>query len=163
MAFQDVELLHTDYYDLVIGDDGDFVKLDSFDTALQISLIGSDRRASATEEPIPQKRRGWIGNQYQPVEYGSKLWLLYQARLTNETVNRARTYCQQALQWLVDLQGCSLQRQCIYQPINLYLSISIDKCFNISIWFGFSIDFTIGFSQPKPRRLKLSAGLARLL
>ena len=103
MAFQDVELLHTDYYDLVIGDDGDFVKLDSFDTALQISLIGSDRRASATEEPIPQKRRGWIGNQYQPIEYGSKLWLLYQSRLTNETVNRARNYCQQALQWIVDL------------------------------------------------------------
>ena len=102
MAYQDVALTQTadGYYDLSITD-GDFTKVDNFTTAIQLSLIGSDRRASVTEEPIPQLRRGWIGNQYQPVEYGSKIWLLTQARLTNETVNRARTYCQQALDWLV--------------------------------------------------------------
>jgi phage gp46-like protein len=103
MAYTDVLFSKPDgYYDLSIGSDGDFEKLDSFDTALQLSLFGSDRRASATEEATPQKRRGWVGNQFADVELGSKLWLLYQARLTNETVNRAKTYCQQALQWLID-------------------------------------------------------------
>lgn len=104
MAYQDVEITQVSagYYDLSITD-GDFTKVDNFNTALQLSFIGSDRRASATEEPIPQLRRGWIGNQYLTVEYGSKLWLLYQARLTNETVNRAKTYCQQAVDWIVNL------------------------------------------------------------
>lgn len=103
MSYQDIAFNQdAGYYDLSIDDDGDFTKLDSFNTAIELSLLGSDRRASETEESIPQRRRGWIGNQYQPVEYGSKLWLLFQTRLTNSTVNRARDYCTQALQWLVD-------------------------------------------------------------
>jgi len=92
------------YYDLTIGSNGDFTKVNSFDTAILLSLFGSDRRASATEQSDPSKRRGWIGNQFQPVELGSKLWLLHQSRLTQETVNRARDYVVQCLSWLTELK-----------------------------------------------------------
>lgn len=104
MRYTDVALTRTDagYYDVSIGDDGDVVKTDSFDTALMLSIF-CDRRASESEVPEPQHRRGWIGNMFGQVEYGSKLWLLYQARLTNNNVNRARGYLEQALSWLVDL------------------------------------------------------------
>lgn len=102
MRYTDIQLQNNgDYYDLAIGSDGDFVKTNSFDTALLLSIF-CERRASETEVPEPSRRRGWIGNFNNPVEYGSKLWLLYQARLTNSTVNRARDYLQQCLQWLVD-------------------------------------------------------------
>lgn len=102
--YTDAKMVLTDagYYDISIGDDGDIEKIDSFDTAILVSLFGSDRRASATEVPEPERRRGWIGDIYQPVEAGSKLWLLQQARLTVDTVNRAQDYAAQALQWLVD-------------------------------------------------------------
>lgn len=89
------------YYDLTIGDDGDFERVNSFDTAILLSLY-CERRASESEVEIPEMRRGWIGNYYQLVELGSKMWLLYQARLTQNTLNRCRTYLQQALSWLTD-------------------------------------------------------------
>lgn len=90
-----------DYYDLTIGDGGDFEKVNSFDTAILLSLY-CERRASESEVEIPEMRRGWIGNYYQPVELGSKMWLLYQARLTQSTLNRCRTYLQQAFSWITD-------------------------------------------------------------
>jgi phage gp46-like protein len=92
------------YYDLTIGSDGDIEKVNSFDTAILLSVFGSFRRASATEQSDPSKRRGWMGNQFQKVELGSKLWLLYQARLTNKTINDARTYLNQCLSWLVEFE-----------------------------------------------------------
>lgn len=103
MRYTDVALSKTadGYYDISIGEDGDVVKTDSFDTALLLSIF-CERRADASEVPEPQRRRGWIGNLFGAVEYGSKLWLLYQARLTVNNVNRARGYLEQALSWLVD-------------------------------------------------------------
>ena len=91
------------YYDLTIGDDGDIEKVDSFDTAILLSLFGSDRRASPTEVPEAPRRRGWIGDIGKPVELGSKLWLTYQARLTVSTVNIVRDYTSQALAWFTEL------------------------------------------------------------
>lgn len=104
MKYTDATLTKTEagYYDISIGSDGDIDKTDSFDTAIILSLFGSDRRASPTEVPEAFLRRGWIGDQYQVVEMGSKLWLVYQARLTLSTMNNAKDYISQALQWLVD-------------------------------------------------------------
>jgi len=90
------------YFDLELDDSGDFKKTDSFNTAILLSIFGSNRRATATEVPESYAREGWIGDFNRPVELGSKLWLLYQTRLTNNTVNRARDYLEQALAWLVD-------------------------------------------------------------
>lgn len=102
MRYTDVALTKTTdgYYDVSIGDDGDVVKTNSFDTAILLSIF-CERRASESEVPEPQRRRGWIGNLYGLVEYGSKLWLLYQARLTINNVNRARGYLEQGLSWMV--------------------------------------------------------------
>jgi len=102
--YTDVALTDTGlgYYDISIGSDGDIVKTDSFDTAILLSLFGSDRRATETEVPNAYQRRGWIGDINRPVELGSKLWLIYQARLTISTLNIAKDYISQALQWLVD-------------------------------------------------------------
>lgn len=96
-------LYGSDYYDLTIGEDGDIEKVNSFDTALLLSLFGSDRRASPTEVPESYRRRGWIGDIGKVVELGSKLWLTYQARLTVSTVNIVRDYTSQALAWLPEL------------------------------------------------------------
>lgn len=102
--YTDAKLTKTSsgYYDISVGSDGDMEKTDSFDTAILVSLFGSDRRATETEVPDAFRRRGWIGDQFQPVEMGSKLWLIYQARLTLSTLNIAKDYISQALQWLID-------------------------------------------------------------
>jgi phage gp46-like protein len=79
--------------------------VESFDTAILVSLF-SDKRADPSEVLESQNRRGWWGNAfYQDTddkEMGSKLWLLEQARLTQDTANRAQDYVRDALSWLVE-------------------------------------------------------------
>lgn len=87
------------YYDMDIGADGDIVTRASLDTAILYSLFG-ERRASADEMPLPQLRRGWIGND-STSENGSKLWLFTQERLTRSTLNRIEDEAKKGLSWLV--------------------------------------------------------------
>lgn len=87
-------------YDFSLDASGDILTSESFDTAILYSLFG-ERRASAAEVPLPQYRRGWIGNA-GGFENGSKLWLLTQARLTRTNMNRIEDEAKKALQWLVD-------------------------------------------------------------
>lgn len=87
-------------YDFQIGEDGDILTDDFFDTAILYSLFG-ERRASAEEVVEPQSRRGWIGNA-EDFENGSKIWLLSQARVTRDTLNRLADEAKSALQWMVD-------------------------------------------------------------
>ena len=106
--YQDLDFnQNSGYWDLSIDSMGDFAKTNSFDTAILLSAIGSNRRASETEVPIAQYREGWIGDINQPVEYGSKLWLLFQERLTLQTMNAARTYLDQAMQSFLDYGYCT--------------------------------------------------------
>lgn len=90
-------------FDLTINDDGDFTSTQGFDTALVMSL-GCERRADVSEVLRPELRRGWFGNELNSdgFEIGSKLWLLDQARLTQNTLNSAIDYAKKGLQWLVD-------------------------------------------------------------
>jgi phage gp46-like protein len=74
------------------------------DQAVEISLF-TDRRADADEEIIDgsNDRRGHWGDMFLVNEsLGSKLWLLKRKTLTNDVVNKARGYCEQATQHLVD-------------------------------------------------------------
>lgn len=87
------------YYDFSLTDDGQIDVAEFFDTSLLYSIFG-ERRAAPEEVVEPQLRRGWIGN--DDYENGSKIWLLEQARLTRETLNRLRDEAEKALQWLVD-------------------------------------------------------------
>jgi phage gp46-like protein len=88
-------------YDAKIGFDGDFETADSFDTSIIVSLL-SDRRASESEVRESHKRRGWIGNEHTPgFEYGSKLWLFDQSRLTRSIMSSIADAAREALLWLV--------------------------------------------------------------
>ncbi|GAB5502763.1 phage GP46 family protein [Pyruvatibacter sp.] len=67
---------------------------------------GTAATASGGASALPD-RRGWWGNTDAGVihdtgEIGSKLWLLAREKRTDETLNRARQYCREALAWLID-------------------------------------------------------------
>lgn len=80
-------------------------------TAVILSLF-TDARAS-DDDPLPDgaageppDRRGWWGDTegaalHGVAVMGSRLWLLGREKRTPETLNRARTYCREALSWLV--------------------------------------------------------------
>ena len=90
----------TQLYDFSLDANGDIDTEDFFDTSLLYSLFG-ERRASADEMVDPNRRRGWIGNT-GGFESGSKIWLLSQARLTRDNLNRLQDEAAKSLQWLVD-------------------------------------------------------------
>jgi len=83
---------------------GDLLQTAGFDTSLKMSLF-EERRANREEMVPSERRRGWWGNTLfdeADFEIGSKLWLLDQARLTQETLNKAIDYARTALQWMID-------------------------------------------------------------
>ena len=94
------------YFDFDFASNGDFETTAGLDTALLMSIY-VDKRAEASEIPAPQMRRGWWGNlvgSYINYQIGSKLWLLMQARRNNVTLNLAKTYAFDCLQWLTEDQ-----------------------------------------------------------
>ena len=63
------------------------------------------RRANPDDVLPGDQRMGWWGDTFAAQSndrIGSRLWLLSRSTLTPETINRAREYAQEALQWLVD-------------------------------------------------------------
>ena len=92
------------FYDIEFGEDGDFELDNTFETAINMSLW-CERRASQSEVAKPLNRRGWIGNELNDnpgFEYGSKLWLLFQAKATQDNKNFAIDYTKSSLQWFID-------------------------------------------------------------
>lgn len=75
---------------------------DTLQTAALISIF-TDRRAGP-DDVIPDgtnDARGWWGDDPEhPI--GSRLWLLNRAKRTNETLQRAKDYIIEALQWIID-------------------------------------------------------------
>lgn len=72
--------------------------------AVVISLF-TWRRANPDDELPGDLRMGWWGDSFPSVpndRIGSRLWLLSRAKLTAETVTRAREYAEEALRWLVE-------------------------------------------------------------
>lgn len=61
-------------------------------------------RRSDVDDDIPGKsREGWWGDTYPDTvgdKFGSKLWLLQRAKLTDETMTKARDYVEESLQWM---------------------------------------------------------------
>lgn len=74
--------------------------------AVIISLF-TWRRAN-NDDTLPNAqgfRMGWWGDSYPVVpndRIGSRLWLLARAKLTDATVQQAKDYAKEALQWLID-------------------------------------------------------------
>lgn len=78
---------------------GDLDTGDDLANAILLSLF-TDRPANK-DDVIPDgtaDRRGWWGDH----ELGSRLWLLERAKQTTETLQRAKDYITEALQWLID-------------------------------------------------------------
>jgi phage gp46-like protein len=98
LAFNGTEI------DLVLEDE-DLARDDGLETAILISLF-TDRRANLDElEEADADPRGWWADGLSTVdgdETGSKLWLLERAKATTETLERAREFAEESLQWLVD-------------------------------------------------------------
>lgn len=77
---------------------------DTLRTAVLLSLL-CDRTAQAHEVDAGADRRGWWADAYasnQGDAFGSRLWLLARSKQLPATVQRARSYIREALQWLVD-------------------------------------------------------------
>lgn len=90
-------------YDFVV-EGNEFASAGGFETAIPVSLF-TDARAPSALVSEPQNRRGWIGNLLTSAtmrQLGSILWVLDQARITQETLNVARMAAQDAFQWMVD-------------------------------------------------------------
>jgi len=90
------------FYDIDF-ENGDLKFDDSFDTSINITVF-ADRRADESEQPNNEFRRGWWGNLFATVEdfeIGSKLWLLYQSRATENTLNNGISHLRNAFQWYV--------------------------------------------------------------
>ena len=97
----DLILLDEGLYDFQLDADGDIKSEDAFDTAIIVSLF-AERRASESEIRQPELRRGWIGNQGEDFEIGSKIWLYEQARTNRTSLNGIVGAATDALQWLVE-------------------------------------------------------------
>ncbi len=72
--------------------------------AVVVSLF-TWRRAANDDELPADDLMGWWGDTYADVDgdrIGSRLWLLWRATLTTDTLSRARDYATEALQWLLD-------------------------------------------------------------
>ena len=88
-------------YDIEWDENGDLLTTNGLESALDISILG-ELRADESEMVIPQNRRGWWGSTVLGYEQGSKLWLLSQARKTEENRILAEQYAYQSLQWMLD-------------------------------------------------------------
>lgn len=90
-------------YDLVIND-SDFDSAYGFETSIPVSFF-TDARAPSNQVQEAFRRRGWIGNILyidEGRELGGLLWILDQARLTEDALNLARSFAQESLQWMID-------------------------------------------------------------
>jgi len=87
-------------YDWELDEEGDIANGDFFDTSIIYSILG-ERRALPSEVPSPRRRRGWIGNEFEEHENGSKIWLYEQSKTTRTILNNIESEAIIALQWLV--------------------------------------------------------------
>ncbi len=76
---------------------------DDLATAVLISTFTD--RVALPDDAIPDGTtdpRGWWGDDPTGVPIGSRLWLIFRNKLTQDTVASAQNYEEEALQWMVD-------------------------------------------------------------
>lgn len=90
----------------LVRDGGQFETDDGLETAVLISLF-THRRAEP-DDILPggdQDRQGWWGDAYADVvddKIGSRLWLLRRSKASQDVVNAAKRYAEEALAWMLD-------------------------------------------------------------
>lgn len=128
---------------------GDLAGLDDLTTAVVLSLFtwrranSDDRIPDGTDHP-----QGFWGDLFAEREgdqLGSRLWLLSREKLTQETMNRAKEYAAEALQWMID-DGVAtqieiqLERQGLHQlamAITIYRQTSVALVLRFDqVWEG---------------------------
>jgi len=98
---QDLLIKQTDRgFDLVLGEQ-DFETVDGMETTVAV-LLFTDARAAPEEVSDPEKRRGWVGNILRSTELGGMLWLMTQARNTQEVRNKVVKWVKNSLQPLLN-------------------------------------------------------------
>jgi phage gp46-like protein len=94
-------------FDLEIKD-GKITMGGDLQTAVLISLFTN--RLAENDDPLPDTNTDpqgfWADTAYPLTDnylIGSKLWLLYREKESAETLNRAKQYAEEALQWILDM------------------------------------------------------------
>lgn len=104
---QDVLIQTTDegLYDIKVDEDRqDFQSAEGFESAIPVSLF-TDSRAPSVQVQEAKDRRGWVGNiLFADIEreLGGLLWILEQSRITEDTLNLAKTFAEDSLNWMVE-------------------------------------------------------------
>lgn len=87
--------------DLQLDANGDIAHEESWDAAIYVSLF-TDARAEAHQVPVPERRRGWGGNERTPgQQMGSLLWLFEMPRMNRRTANAIEDAAEGCLAWMV--------------------------------------------------------------
>lgn len=103
----DIALIQTNDGRFDIAIEGNDVKADNgLRSAIIVSLF-SDRQAEPDDEISDgtNNRRGYWADQYtgpDGARLGSRLWLLSRSKQTQQVLDRARDYCLEALQWMLN-------------------------------------------------------------
>lgn len=111
-------------------ENGDIVADDGLATSVLISLF-TDARAPALDI-LPDGEtslRGWWGDIEGVDKTGSLLWTIGREKMIPEVAERAREYCENALQWLIDeniAEEVRVEAQLV-RPISLQLRIFITR------------------------------------
>lgn len=90
------------YYDINWTDSGDIETAEFLDTYILMCLF-CEYRASSTEVPESNLRRGWLGNEHTPgFQQGSKVWEFEQERITGTMLAELGVIVRNSLQPLID-------------------------------------------------------------
>lgn len=90
------------YYDFDWAVSGDIDTGATLDTYVLMCLF-EEKRASESEVPQSNLRRGWLGNEHTPgFEQGGKTWLFTQERMTGTSLAELGPVIRNALQPLID-------------------------------------------------------------
>lgn len=91
-------------FDISISDTGEQLE-NGLESAVIMSLF-CDRRADPDDEvDNSDDLRGWWGDLVSETAFdtfGSKLWILARSKATQENLNLAKQYAEDALQWMID-------------------------------------------------------------
>lgn len=73
-------------------------------TAVTISLFSDARAADDDKLEAGVDARGWWGHSFLTGsrQLGSRLWLIQRSKASADTLNKAKSWAEEALQWLVD-------------------------------------------------------------
>jgi len=111
-------------------ENGDILADTGLATSVLIALFTDSRSPSELLLPPGEKQlKGWWGDLDERRKTGSLLWLINREKVLPEVATRAREYCLNALQWLLDEDIAQDVRveSLLVRPFSLQLRIFIER------------------------------------